>query len=150
MGQAMRTDFDFDQAIENYTRILAEHDLSPTLLWVFREDVTVHKRRIYVRWPLPAQNADLAKELYERGRDQGLGLRLDVFCLVDHRPCCYVYVPEDEVDASYAMLSALNMSVPTTPIHAKKVRSPWIWKSLLWLHSKTNLTGFKEELPQRL
>jgi hypothetical protein len=145
----MRTELDFDAATQSYKQFLAEQSLSTDILWIFREDVTVKKRQICICWPLPSENPGLAEQLYEQGRDKGSGLRLDTFCLVDNRPCCYVWVPRDEVDADHAMLSELKMSVPTEPIHAKRIRSKVLWQVITWLNSRSKVWGFEEEIPKR-
>jgi hypothetical protein len=47
------------------------------------------------------------------GVQRGLGIALRVFCLADGVPLCYIYLPEDEITADYAMMSALKCSLPT-------------------------------------
>jgi hypothetical protein len=145
----MRTTLDFPAAIQSYKQFLSEQGLSTDIVWVFREDVTVKRRRVWVRWPLPPENPRLAEQRYEHGRNKGLGLRLDTFCLAGHRPCCYVWVPQDEIDADLDMSSELKMCVPTAPIHAKIMGSELLWLVITWLDLRWGCKDLGEELPQR-
>src|SRR4051812_23758494 len=91
----------FARAAEQMREFIGNQWVLRQPVWVFREDVASVKWRIWVRTPLPVQNAARAEELYERARARGLGVVLEVLCLLDFEPCCYVWWPRDAEEASY-------------------------------------------------
>ena len=94
----------FSEAIKQLKDFLAGQNLSSEFQWVFREDVVWRKQRILVKEPLPKENERIVESLYERGRQRDLGIRLETLCLLGLRPCCYVWIPKDQMDAEYALL----------------------------------------------
>ena len=139
----------FGEAVEQFGGFLASQGLSPDLLWVFREDVCWRKQRLFVKVPVSEENAGNVERLYNLGVNHGLGVRLDVLCLLGSRPCCYVWLPSDEEDASYAMLSGLKLSAPTEPVIAQAVRSGLLWRAYKWLEGGEAFKGIVEQVPQR-
>lgn len=139
----------FGEAAREFSAFLESQGAAPGLLWVFREDVCQRGRRVFVRVPVPAENEEIAGGLYERGVKRGLGVRLDALCLLGSRTCCYVWVPSDEEDASYAMLSGLKLSTPAEPEAARAVRSKLLWRAYKWLESREKFKGIVEQVPRR-
>lgn len=139
----------FGEAVRRFGGFLVSRGLSPDLLWVFREDVYLRHQRLLVKVPLPERNIGDVKRLYALGVNRGLGVRLDVLCLLGVRPCCYVWLPSDEEDASYAMLSGLKLSVPTEPAVAHAVRSRLLWHTYKWLERGEGFKGVVEQVPRR-
>jgi hypothetical protein len=138
----------FNEAVEHFRKLLVSQQISSELLWVFREDVTSHKRRVLVKEPLPFENERIAALLYERGCQRGLGVQLDVFCLLGSRPCCYIWLPEDEYDAHY-MIGNLKLSVPTDLLPARSVNSNLMWRVHVWLDERSGWNKAGERLPRR-
>ena len=64
----------FPDAVRQCQDFLTGQNISPELLWVFREDVVWRKRRILVKEPLPAENERLVGTLYESGRRRESGI----------------------------------------------------------------------------
>ncbi|MDQ3816427.1 MAG: hypothetical protein M3362_01900 [Acidobacteriota bacterium] len=139
----------FGEAVQQFGGFLLIQGLSSGLLWVFREDVCWRKQRLLVKVPVPEENARYAESLYNAGVNRGLGVRLDVLCLLGSRPCCYIWVPSDEEDASYAMLSGLKLSVPTEPVMARAVSNGSLWRAYKWLEGREAFTGIVEQVPRR-
>ena len=139
----------FADALPSFLRFVDEQGFSTDLLWVFREDVTNCRRDIWVRVPVPAENVELAREYYDLGRQQGLGVTLELLCRVDDQSACFVWVPKDEIDASYAMQGPLKLSVAVNPVDATPVRSRilWCWRS--WLNRWRKCVTFADHLPLR-
>lgn len=123
----------FANAVEQYREFLVSQQISSQLLWVFREDVTSHKRRVFVKESLPPENEQIVARLYKIGCQRGLGVQLDVFCLLHSRPCCYILLPKDEFEAECKMIGGLKLSVPTELIQARSVTSNFLWNFKVWL-----------------
>ena|SRR5579863_3138023 len=89
----------FDKAVERLRQFIKSHGGSTKLFWVFREDVS-SGTKTWVRFPVPAENFQLASEIYEFGRHQGVGVTLAAYCLVGGEFACFVWVPKDESEAA--------------------------------------------------
>jgi hypothetical protein len=142
---------DFKDAAKRLKEFLASHNLSPEPLWIFREDVVWRKQRIYVTEPLPQGNEIVAESLYERGRQRNLGIRLETLCLLGSHPCCYVWLPEDQMDAEYALLlmSKFIISAPNELKRAEPVRNPLTWRAYKFFEGKPAWISMVERLPRR-
>ena len=141
----------FPDAVRQCQDFLTGQNISSDLLWVYREDVAWRKRRILVRYPLPAENERLVESLYERGRRRDLGIRLEVLCLLGPRPCCYVWLPQGRTDAEYALLltSKFIISVPTDLRNAESVKNPLAWRWHKLVEGGTGRESIVERLPRR-
>jgi hypothetical protein len=63
----------FDDAVRQFKAFLVQQNLSPSLVWVFREDFWQQSpSRAVMRWLPPEQNGRLAKKVYSEGRAKGL------------------------------------------------------------------------------
>src|SRR5215216_1241281 len=82
----------FGEAVQQFGGFLVSQGLSSDLLWVFREDVCWRKQQLFVKVPVPEGNVGDVERLYNLGVARGLGVRLDVLCLLSSRPCCYVWL----------------------------------------------------------
>jgi hypothetical protein len=132
----MSAEEDFQTAYMKFRTFLTQNGHGKEPLWIFREDVIAYKRRVWLRWPLPARNRKLVEQLYEQGRQGEFGVSLTTYCVAGYHACCYVFVPDNELDASYAMLQAgLKLSVGVNMPIAQKVSSKPFW----WLLSLINL-----------
>jgi hypothetical protein len=139
----------FETAMEVFRRFIVEQGLPERTAWVFREDVTSRGRRIAVRWPVPPLNESAVRDRYETGARRGLGLRLEVLCLLNDVSCCVIWVPEDDLAASYAMLSGLKFAVPTDPITARPVRNSLTWWWICWRDRRARSGWVAESLQPR-
>ena len=139
----------FDESLASFLRFAGGEGFSTDLVWVFREDVTDCVRHYWVREPVPAGNAALARDYFEYGRDQGRGVTLEVLCRLDGRSACFVWVPEDDEAASYAMQGPLKLKVPMHPVEASPVRSGLAWRWLRWYRQWRRCVRFAELLPLR-
>ena len=131
----MRRDTSFREAKESFQSFLSGQGLSPDLVWLFREDVICRPGLFLIRVPLPPENERLAEACYEVGRKRDLGICLHAFCLADSRPCCYVQLPGDDVEAQYMLMGNLSLkcSVRTRLLQAQPVRNPTVWFAKKWL-----------------
>ncbi|MCH7725979.1 MAG: hypothetical protein IH991_05790 [Planctomycetes bacterium] len=120
----------FPEALDRFQNFLASEGHCTELLWIFREDVVERCPRTYLRVPL-RNDETLVELLYDEGLQRGLGIHLNVFCFLEDRPCCYVWLPKDEEDASYRMLLGLKVSIPADSdrriVVPVKSRLRWTW-----------------------
>ena len=128
---------DFARAVEDFQQFLAEQSVSSELVWIFREDVASTKGRIFIREPLPKENVAIAETLFKRGLKRGLGVSLDVLCLVGSRHCGFVWLPENEREAELHLVAGLKMSVPSRPPVASPVHSRFTWQWHKWFDEKS-------------
>jgi hypothetical protein len=64
---------DFNLAVSDFSRFLAEQGHSDDLFWAFRDDLWYRgPNHVLVRYPPPAENHRLAKKVYDEGRERGL------------------------------------------------------------------------------
>lgn len=125
---------EFETAVEEFQDFLKSNNgLTAEIWWVFREDVTWRGDRIYIRQPLDPENTKYARELYEIGRSNGNGLRLEALCILDSHPCCYVWAPGDLREAGERLLLMYPYikSIPENLKEAISVRSLLKWKLLM-------------------
>lgn len=139
----------FPEAIEQFREFLTKEGHPKRILWICREDIAWHDFKFYIKKPLPAANERLVEKLYEQGRERGFGVSLDVFCLLDSYPCCYIWLPEDEQEAELAMVAGLKMSVPVNPALAKPVKNWLLWQRHRRLGERAGGERWLERLPQR-
>lgn len=143
----------FETMINSLNNFLAEENCSKNLVWIFREDVICYKKTVFIKYPICYKNSELAKEYYNFGKKNGLGIQLEVFCLLKNCPCCFVWVPKNQLDADYSMLSGVKMKIPITLLQAKTVTSNIFWKLLTWwitiAVAKNKNISFANEIPSR-
>ncbi len=130
-------------------RFAGSEGFSTELVWVFREDVTNCVRDYWVRVPVPADNEVLARDYFEYGRRQGRGVTMKVLCRLGSQSVCFVWVPENDEAASYAMQGPLKLKVPMDPVNGSAVRSVLRWQWLRWVHLRRRCERFAELLPLR-
>ncbi len=139
----------FATAVVQLREFIGNEGILNPPVWVFREDVVSVKWRIWVRTPLPEQNQSRAEVLYETARARGLGVALQVLCLLDFEPCCYVWCPRDEMDAEYAMLSGLKLSIPHPLLAADSVDNLPMWWYRGWQERRCSFPSYVNRVPKR-
>ncbi len=137
---------DFDTVLVEFRAFIAREGFPTDIVWIFREDVTSRKRRVAIRWPVPTENERVARERYSIGVRGGMGLRMEVFCLLVQKSCCTIWVPRDEIDASFAMLFGLKFSVPTLPIVARLAQRGCLWKAICWWDRRSKMDWVADRL----
>ncbi len=125
----------FAEAVAALSSFLRREGAPDDVIWIFREGVTSHRRKYWVRLSDASEATRHAKALYDAGRRKGLGVALVALCQVGSSTACYVWVPEDEVDASYAMQTrSLRCKVPVPLVTARRVTSALQWRLLRWVN----------------
>ncbi len=111
----------YDEAVSILRNFLRQQGVSDNVHWLWREAIISRRssgsresahRMIFIDRHRLA-DAESIRKYYDMGVQLALGIALRVFCLADGVPLCYVYVPEDETAAEYAMMSGLKCSIPT-------------------------------------
>jgi hypothetical protein len=139
----------FEDACGQLAVFLAAEGRPTPLRWFCREDVTGYRRRVRVLASTPDTNRSLYERYYRFGVTRGLGLRLEATLYSDSTSWCHVWCPQDELDASQAMMGGslhLNASIrpPRTTIHD--------WVSMTLWRAVDHLRGpspFLAQIPQR-
>ncbi len=137
----------FDESLVAFMNALDVHGFSTDLLWVFREDVTNCMRDYWIREPVPFANSTLARDYFEYGRRQGRGVTMEVACRLAGRSVCYVWVPEDDEDASYSMQRPIKLLMPVEPVEGFLVQSGLRWWWLQWYARLRRCERFADRLP---
>ena len=121
----------FPEAKQFFQNFLSEQGLSSDLLWVFGEDIICLPKRFLIKVPLPAENESFAEACYNIGVERNFGLGLTAFCLLDGRPCCYVELPKDDLDAQYSLMEnhSVKYSVRSDLINAEPIDSFLVWQT---------------------
>ena len=79
----------FEDAASQFREFLERQGFAGEVLWIFREDVSLARDgRVWIRLPLPPDNADRTRAQYESGRQRELGVHLSVFCSLESKSCC--------------------------------------------------------------
>src|SRR5256885_6286733 len=104
-------DTSFDEALDSFREFLSGQGLSTDLVWVFREDVIFQRERTFIKTPVPVENETRARACYELGQKRDFGINLQAFCLLESRPCCYILLPEDDLDAQYLLMSNISLKL---------------------------------------
>lgn len=139
----------FEEATARLRAFLANQVLNSDVLWICREVFLEQWPRLYVKLPLHNESS-LAERIYDEGVRRGIGVELQVFCFVEGRPCCYVWIPKDEIDATYRMLSGLKLCIrePGRQIVVPvKSHFQWIW--LNWFSLPHLRRSWVEDIPGR-
>ena len=138
----------FDEAEGHVQSFLRDQGHPSNLCWIFREDVVERGLRRFIRVPL-VNRRDAAAQLYEYGVERGLGISLEVYDFLEKQPLCFVWVPSDEKDASYRMLSGLKIAVPSGsgPWNTKGVKSRLYWKWLKMIEPWGTRHQWADQIP---
>ena len=139
----------FAEAVDSFRAFLAREGHATEIQWVFREDIIHRWPKCYVKVPLKCEVASIER-LYDDGILRGLGITLNMFCLLDGLPCCYVWLPKDKKVANYRMLNrCLKLSIPTESgcPTAIPIRSRLRWMWLKWREHRDRRVNWADEIP---
>ncbi len=144
-------DTSFAEAVSSFKEFLSGQGLSSDFRWVFREDVIFQQGHILIRTPLPAGNESRAEACYELGRERDYGVVLKAFCLLESRPCCYIVLPTDNIDAQHMLVSnvAVKYIIRTDLAEAEPISNPLKWYVLRLLNRKSHILSFDDHIPSR-
>ncbi len=113
------------------TNFLGELGAPESIIWVTREQLASNRRRVWLHPGDPIKSSCIAESIYRVGQSRGLGASLRAVCSVGDSTACYVWVPRDETDASYAMQPpSLKCWVPKPLVAAVRIDSALHWRLL--------------------
>ena len=123
-------DTPFDESLDDFREFLFGQGLSTDLIWLFSEDVIFQDEAVFIKTPHSITNEDRAKDCYELGQKRNFGISLQAFCSFQSQLCCYIYLPEDDLDAQYSLMSneAVKYSVWNNLKEAQSISSVVKWK----------------------
>ena len=100
-------------------------------VWLFREDFYhAAVTRPIVRYPLPAQNLELAERHFEAGRARGWGAQIRAQFEVAGQAGCTLWFPDAFAESDQRVLQENVLSAASPFASARLVRSPIAW----WVH----------------
>ena len=134
----------FDQAVSYFRQFLSNEGLHCELTWLFREDLLFEGDRILIRTPIATENSRLAADSYELGRQRGFGVCLYGFCFFQSRLCCYVMLPQDDLDAERMLMS--NVALKYSLASSLREGEP-IGRSVT--SSNSGFDGFNSQIPSK-
>ncbi len=142
----------FDNALDGFREFLLSQKLPTDLIWIFCEDVIFQDDHTFIKTPVFNENESFARDCYELGQKRNFGISLHAFCLFESQPCCYIYLPEDNLDAQYLRMSnqSLKYSVKTNIKEAKTVSNILKWKMLKLQNPKSNSFCIDNHIPSRI
>lgn len=140
----------FSEAEEIFKKFLKNNEVNAEPKWVFREDVIIEGQDIAIRIPLPEDNRKRAEQCFNLGKKRNFGLAFLAFCSLNNHPCCYIQLPENELDAQHKLMSNrfVKFSCRIGMPEAKAIRNNLIWKIRQIFTNKKNY-GFEELVPSR-
>jgi len=140
----------FDEAVQRVRAFLDRQGLCGEIAWVFKEDISTKLGgRVWVRLPLPKENADTVRRLYESARGKQTPVELAVFCRLGPSPCCYLFVPETRLDAEQRMIYGFKMIIPTEPREARPLGRNLLNHFLHVLQGRVQPDWWLDEVPSR-
>jgi hypothetical protein len=140
---------DFETASCRFRTFLGNSGFSGDILWVWREDFTARGRRVHVRSPIPEGNRTLAEQRYNVGRQLGYGVSLEMFALLDSKPCCFVRFASSQQEAGDTFCVGLTLKHRSRPLLARGVRSRAVWRVLQWYNHRPGHSTLVDDVPSR-
>lgn len=129
----VRADISFQEASQQLQAFLQKENRPHQIRWVFRDDLMMYKRNVFLRWPLPTDNEQQAEKLYYQGQAKRLGLALEILCFDRTTAYAYVLIPEDRAGAEALMMTALKFSYITDHRNVVKIKTNLLWQLLKML-----------------
>lgn len=111
---------EFQVAISDFRRFLAEQGHANEIVWVFRDDLWFRgPDHVLMRYPPPAGNKPLAEKVYVEGRERGL-VGITAVATAGGRVATTVWFPkfpEEEVQGwSHGLKLAIRQPLPTAKV----------------------------------
>jgi hypothetical protein len=127
----------FPEAVARFRSFLDDQGHHGPIGWVFPQDVLL----VRASWTIPGgialrpRNQDIVvKEVaaaYDQAFVRRLGVAFDVLCKASEDLWCWIYCPEDPVEAEQCMMpDGLKLSVPVPPDAGRIVLNEAEWERL--------------------
>ena len=127
-GRAMDDCPEFAEAKRRFARFLESQGCPGEICWIFRDDFYWYRQdRAIVRWPTPETNETLTRQHFDVGRQLGRGVELAALFSSYSLVFAHVWFPGDDLDAEYAMITGLKLSIRQPLPEAVLKASGWRW-----------------------
>ena len=142
---------DFEEAIDQLKTFLISQELSPHIVWIFRDDVVWHNGSVCVKVPLSGNNFGHAQLAYDDGLKNDLGIRIEVLGLLNEVPVCYVWLPKDksEAERNGLLMAKFFLSIPSPLQKLQSVESGILWYVYRLFERKSDWLSSIDRLPTR-
>jgi len=147
----------FEEAVSRFEVFLKENGHSSNVMWVEPSDLVLSgEHSVYVKLPTPISNVTRARDRFERGIGNELGITFGTICDLSNATCCYAWVPKDEIDRQYHLMGrGLKVTATTgsSRLNGILIRNQLRWRLLKLLHRRhtrlrDSLFGWKHCLKQ--
>jgi len=117
----------FDEAVSGFSAFIESQGLSTRCLWISRETVTQHRKRLWLFRPFELESRESSRAFYDEIVRTPSSIRIDAYKLSDDFSLAWV---EDFGGPS----QLLNYGVRTNEYDVRIVNSPIFW----WLRTRLN------------
>ena len=136
-----------EQSIQEFRQFLEKFDYPKEVVWITPRDVLLtDSPLIYIKVPVPTNNEEQVRQLFDLSLAIGRGILLGTICAIEDTTYAYAWVPGDAGEQERHMMnSGLKMSVPVGKHkpHGEIVSSPLRWSYLrLKLRNRQNQRDF--------
>ncbi len=118
---------DFDTAVSQFQRFLAEQSHPTEIVWAFREDLYSPSGCFRVRSPTPPENESLARRVFEGGRVRGL-VEVSALCRLPSAVVATVWFPATSDEQVQGWSHGLKLSIHSPLTEAKPIHSSLSWR----------------------
>jgi hypothetical protein len=117
----------FDQSVLRFGGFLERQGWPSRLTWIVPGNARVVERKVLIR--RTGKDALIARSQFEAGIRRGLGIALQAVCRLEDSAGCFVFVPQDRIQAEHCMVHEdnLKMSVLLKPDTASPVENRLRW-----------------------
>jgi len=137
---------DFDGALARFRAFLKQNNYPENVVWVMPEDILLTgKRFIYVRVPIPAENEERIRRMYDDGVTQGRGLVMGTVCRMNQSTYSYLWFPRSAGEIPQGIWPTngdlkLSASDKSSSPAGRPIKHQMLWMLLkLWHHRKQSL-----------
>lgn len=140
----------FDEALDQLGAFVKSKGLGLPVVWIFREDAFVNgSKRPWLKPFNRLENAWLVRKLYESCRNVVPGMEIRTYCRVGRDVFCWLFVPEDEVQAADFMIRDLKISMPVDLREGHQLTGGWLDRVRLAGSAPKREDWLIEEMPSR-
>ncbi|MDH3972718.1 MAG: hypothetical protein OEV42_00445 [Deltaproteobacteria bacterium] len=140
----------FENAIQSFEGFLKSENKSQAIQWLFREDITTYKLKMWIKIPYFENHWEVAKKIYQLGLDRGFGIRIIQIGSINNDSLCYIWLPQDELDMDQSMMDHnLKLSISQTNRGITPIKNSGFWNLIKWVNSKRGYNYLESDMPSR-
>src|SRR5262249_48039194 len=126
-----------------FSEFLKLNSHSGNIVWVTPDDVLLTGNRVlFVREPIPSDNENKIRQMYEEGVKQQRGLLMSTICRMNRSTYCYLWFPKSVHEIPQGIWprdGSLKMSarIGESSLPARPIKNRVLWAFMkLWLRRK--------------